>query len=484
MVHTAYLNSPYTKAMANEVFGEIHHPVIAEIPRMIMSFREDNSYRFEDLRIWKFDLRKAFTLLTYETEAVEKIGIELSDNTFMFFLAGVFGLTGMPMAFQVITRAIVYEVNKRIHGRLKMYVDDGIVVSHSRHMASDQLITFSFISDLLGDNAIEHTKTVEGRVLDFIGYEVHLDRLYVSVGQKNLKKALYAYQDVDLTPGARVTVKKLQGLASLGSRYGYISHLMRPFVRTIYSCFRGQSHSASVVLDTATIRVIRLFKSLFVLLALRGESFARPFASFSKRRHTWVCEYDASLSGIGIIWFEVQDEGAEIARAYASIDISELGFGDNSAYQNTAEYIGGLLASFGMIRLGVGDQPALHRGDSVSSLTWTQKGTVRSDIAIKPALLWGVLVMTSQCDVVNVHPLTHDENSNADILSRHGTWSDVLDNNSRKARPDNLPRDTPRLDLRCSGLLRLCDPLSPIDTDNSFGSFFRAAIELGDSFRG
>jgi hypothetical protein len=312
---------------------------------------------------------------------------------------------------------------------------------------------------------------------------VNLDRQYITVGQKNLKKALYAYHDVNLAPGTRVTVKKLQGLASLGSRYGYISHLMRPFVRIIYSCFRGQAHGASVVLDAGTKRVIRLFKSLFVLLTLRGESFARPFDSFSQRRHTWVCEYDASLNGIGIIWFEVKEGNRELARAYASIDITDLQFGEDSSFQNTAEYIGGLLSAFGMIRLGVGDQPALHRGDSVSALTWTQKGTVRSDLAIKPALLWGVLVMTTQCDVVNIHSLSHDENSNADILSRRGTWEQVISNNSRKTRPSILPPDTPCLDLRCAELLHLCDPRTPIDSDDSFGDFFRAAVAFGDAFR-
>ena len=474
MIQEQYLNSPYTKARANEVFGTIHHPVIGDIPRMISEFETTHGYSREDIRIWKFDLRKAFTLLTYSIEAVENLGIELSDGNIMFFLAGVFGLTGMPMAFQIITRAIVFEVSRLIHGRLKMYVDDGFGVAHVRSMAEDQRIVFHFIEKLLGANAIETSKTADGSILDFIGYEVNLPGRYVSVSRRNLLKALFAFQDVDLTPGAVIKVKKMQGLASLGSRYGYISHLMRPYVRILYLSFRGRSHLGSTTLSGAVIRVIRLFKSLFMLMALRGETFSRPFASFIRRPHQWVCEYDASLSGIGIIWFRILQDGSERAVAYTSVDIKFLGFGTDSSFQNTAEYLGGLLCAQGMVALGVGDAPALHRGDSISALTWTQKGTARSDVAIKAALMWAVTVMTQHTDVTGIHHYSHEENSNTDIISRQGSWEEVWRNDKR--RGGNLPQVLPFLDLQCTDLLMLCDPREPIDTDESFCDFFREAL--------
>lgn len=62
---------------------------------MIADFETANGYSPEDIRIWKFDLRKAFTPpLTYAIEAMENLGIELSDGNTRLFLAGVFGLTG------------------------------------------------------------------------------------------------------------------------------------------------------------------------------------------------------------------------------------------------------------------------------------------------------------------------------------------------------------------------------------------------------
>jgi hypothetical protein len=427
--------------------------------------------------LWKFDLRKAYLLLTYAAEDVPKICVELTNGRFMFFLVGVFGLTAMPYAFQVVTRAILWEINHNplFPGLLQMYVDDGIIVCLKRDVQRTQSVLFSFVRSLLGDNAIESSKTREGRRVDFIGYTIDLDTRVVMVSTPNLHKALYAFLNVDLEEGALVTVKQLQGLASLGSRYGYISHLMRPYVRTLYSSFRGRSHHASVRLGADVVRVIRLFRCLFVNLALQGSEFSRPFESFAQRPATWACEYDASLSGIGIMWFRIHPDGSESLAAYASVDISSLGFGQDSSFQNTAEYIASLLCARGLVLLGAADAPVIHRGDSKTALAWVQRGTTRSDAAVRAGLLWGMAIMQHRTDVVGVVHLTHSENGRADILSRHGSWEEVLALD-RETFGGRLPSEATKLQLDCAELLELCDPRSPIDTDESFCGFFRAAL--------
>jgi hypothetical protein len=44
----------------------------------------------------------------------------------MFFLRGVFVLTGMTMAFQVITWVVVSEINRVIEGSMLQFVNDGL----------------------------------------------------------------------------------------------------------------------------------------------------------------------------------------------------------------------------------------------------------------------------------------------------------------------------------------------------------------------
>ncbi len=108
-----YLNGKTHKRRANEAYGPIQHPEIGDIARMISAFQRKHGYRWQDIRIWKYDLRKAYNLLTYCSEAVQHLCVELTDGDFLFFLAGVFGITGMPMAFHVITGAIIFESNKQ-----------------------------------------------------------------------------------------------------------------------------------------------------------------------------------------------------------------------------------------------------------------------------------------------------------------------------------------------------------------------------------
>ena len=189
----------------------------------------------------------------------------------------------------------------------------------------------------------------------------------------------------------------------------------------------------------------------------------------------WACEYNASLSGIGIMWFQLLPDGSETLEAYASVGITTLQFGADSSYQNTAEYIASLLCTRGLALLGAGDDPVVHRGDSKTALAWVQRGTTRSDSAVRAGLLWGMAVMQHQADVVQVTHLSHLENSRADILSRGGTWEDVL-GADRALFGGSIPVQASKLDLDCAELLKLCDPHSPVDTDESFCDFFRAAL--------
>jgi hypothetical protein len=49
-----------------------------------------------------------------------------------------------------------------------------------------------------------------------------------------------------------------------------------------------------------------------------------------------------------MIWFAVDREGVETAVAYSIVDLTCLDFKDDSSYQNTSEYLGGLLCVHGM----------------------------------------------------------------------------------------------------------------------------------------
>jgi hypothetical protein len=76
-------------------------------------------------------------------EDVHLMAAEMSEEKIVFFFCGIFGWCGTPAAFQVATRAITFEVNKHISGKMKMYVDDMLGVSLKKKVEEDVRIASS-----------------------------------------------------------------------------------------------------------------------------------------------------------------------------------------------------------------------------------------------------------------------------------------------------------------------------------------------------
>jgi hypothetical protein len=478
MLPAHFINGRRTKARAIRRYGPIENPVIGDVGRLIERFRARRGVPRSRLRIWKYDIAAAYQKLSYAVQEVGHVGVQLREGNFMFFLGGVFGLTSMPFAFNVITQAIVWELNHGlIQGDMLQYVDDGFVVSLDSEQEADVAATLGFIRGLLGDNAIAEHKLDFGEEFDFIGYHVSLTTGLITISRRNILKSIHAFGAVDLTPGARIPVRVMQRLASLGSRYGYICDLMRPFVRTLYSSYGGLPQQGFVVMDEGTRNVVQTFKNLFVVLGIKGNRFARSFESFNYPAATWICEFDASLEGIGNIWLERAADGTETARAWAQVDITSLDFGEDASYQNTAEYMGSLLCARGIAMLGKAGEPLLLRGDSVSALTWVTKGASRSAHATRAATMWAQYGIHHGINVVGTIHVSHDYNTRTDILSRQGTWAEVV-KEDRKRYGGTLPSHLPQLDLQCDSLLQLVNPRQPLASADDFNQFFGQSMQF------
>ena len=87
--------------------------------------------------MWKVDLKGAFTLLYVLPEDVPLLSFELTNNLTVMHHTGMFGYTGMPGCFDVISRVLCRNIQKIIHGKCEIYVDDIISVSHIQTMEED-----------------------------------------------------------------------------------------------------------------------------------------------------------------------------------------------------------------------------------------------------------------------------------------------------------------------------------------------------------
>jgi hypothetical protein len=153
------LNSPETKAACDVMWGSISHPRIGDLVRMILSYWRESGAEWEELTLWKVDLRGAYTLLSFEDAAVRYVGAEMTGGLIIFFLCGVFGWSGIPASFQVVSRALKFEIARRIKGA-DLYVDDIFGVSKKGDVEADIAKVVDLCQALFQSDCIEASKTV------------------------------------------------------------------------------------------------------------------------------------------------------------------------------------------------------------------------------------------------------------------------------------------------------------------------------------
>ena len=134
----------------------------------------------------------------------------------------------------------------------------------------------------------------------------------------------------------------MQKLASLASRCSKINVYMKPYVMTLYREYAGRGQHTSFTISSQARHVIWFFRILLGLTAVCPERFSRTLISFRSVIPTIIIEFDASLQGVGILYYT---PGAEhdILIGSCAIDISSLGFGSEARFQNTAEFLGSIL---------------------------------------------------------------------------------------------------------------------------------------------
>jgi len=413
------------------------------------------------------DLKGAYNLLTFRLKDVLLLGFEMTDDLLMFCFCGQFGWTGTPAYFQSVTRAILHELSKRLRGRARMYVDDIFGVCRKSDLPHELATAQEICESILGPDAVEHTKTESGLRLAAIGYDIDIAHLLVSIARKNVLKAVHGFLSTDVN--APITVKTLQRLASWGSRYGEICRYMQPFVGALYSAYTGKSTQGSFELPKAARISILLFQVLLSLSSLFEVEFTRDLGSFQRSQPLVIVEFDASLSGVGIIWYR-RELGAvtEVLLGACSLDITSLGFGTDSSLQNTAEFIAGALGVRGLSAFGISNCAIEMRGDSVSALQWAKKSKVKSATASNASVFFALQNMALRIQIEEVTHLSSEQNWRCDMLSRGKVPADlgILDDRF-------LDPNIPIVNLTADRVLQLCDPtFDATGSENSFIQFW------------
>ena len=475
------LNTDATAEAATAYYGQILHPTIEDIAVMIHDFwvkalAQDPSASYLALRIWKMDLKGAYTLLSFRPEDAGLFGMLLTGDVVYFQIGGIFGWSGTPAAFQVVTRAIAWELRYALQSSTLMYVDDIIGVCFEHDLHADLQRTREICTDLLGSGAVADDKTESGRRLDVIGYTIDLNTERVLIARKNFLTALHGFMSTGLD--CKLNLRSAQRLASWGTRYGKICRVMRPFCGALNRLTLGRTDAHALFKLSQEARVaVQCWRAMLCLVRHRETEFTRSIESFAPRTPAIVAEFDASLSGAGLIWY-VRTGGTEVARGVGAVDLTFLGFGDDSSYQNLAEFIGAILAVIGQVALGHAGVSLALRGDSVTALTWAITERPRGTIVTNAAMVWTLLCVSTDVDIKEVTHIAGEENDNCDRLSRRGPEPAC----SLEDEVAEMAIGKPEiLDLAgiagVSGILQLCDPRREFKSEAEFFSFWMEARE-------
>jgi hypothetical protein len=136
-------------------------------------------------------------------------------------IAGIFGWSGTPAAFQVVTRAITWELKHALQSRTVMYVDVIVGVCFKTDLKGDLQRTREVCTDLLGPSSVADDKTEHGTRLDVIGYTIDLSTSDVNarvlISRKNFLTALHGFISTDTSK--RINLQHAQRLASRLTRH-------------------------------------------------------------------------------------------------------------------------------------------------------------------------------------------------------------------------------------------------------------------------
>ena len=474
------LNTDEATKEAEDIYGPIRHPTIEDIALMILSFfTEYGSNKpgkeWSDLRIWKMDLKGAYTLLSFRPDDVSLFGMEVTGDLIYLQLCGIFGWSCTPAAFQVVTRALKWEFTKALKSYTEMYVDDIIGVCFKTDLVSDMDRAKTICTSLLGPGAVADEKSETGTRLEVIGYTIDLDLKLVSIARKNFLTAVHGFMAIDLS--RKSNLKTMQKLASWGSRYGRICRLMRPFCGALNRAIAGRlDRHATFTLSEETRIAIRCWRAILFLVRFNEERFTRTITSFRSDAAEYIVESDASLHGAGCLIYR-RDRNSEVCVGASAVDLRHLAFTTESRFQNVCEFIGSIVGILGLVRLGVRGVDIEIRGDSMSALTWAQKERTRGSQVSNAAMVYTLVCVSYGIEAKVATHISGEENFRCDQLSRISESGRTVEGVLLGLGLEGVRNLKLEGDSRVLQLIECCRPSEPFENEVDFISFWHKIVE-------
>ena len=448
-------SKPALRNKIEATWGEIKHPTVDQLVLMVLTAADIHGWN--NIILWKKDLKGAFNLLNYNPAYCRLFAFPLSDGVTMIHLAGLFGWIGMPHAFQVLTRSLQAMCSHIISGLCQWYVDDLMAVSPTvgYQLDSDRVDTST--QHLLGQGSVARNKSFHARQLEFLGWIFDLDNRTITLCDRNLFKLIHAL----------FSLAHLQRIASLTSRASMLNPHMRSYTHELHTITSGYSKPhVKIRLSLTAQSDIMMWRSFALVLVVEPSKLSRTMESFRPRDPTYCFKYDAALDRIAVGVYLIS---SDTLLTFAAVDLP-FEVNNEARRQNTMEFIAIVFGLLLCWRLGLSCFHYDLHGDSMSSLAWAKHSRVNSIIARRSNIVFTTLSVHLDSHVAQTQHVPGRLNTIFDGLSRRRTPTDVglSDANLYIAAEDEA----------MMGFLQLCDPDAPLDSLDAHIDLLRACQQL------
>lgn len=451
-------------------WGEIKHPTLQDIANMVL--KAVQKYGAEDVMLWKMDLSAAFNLMDFSAKSARLLAFELTEGMSAVHTTGMFGWTGTPYVFQVITRVLTDLCREDLVGLMLMYVDDMMGACSKKDLEADMAKAGEMARALLGSKAVAEDKSASGRHLDVIGWHFDMDTMTVSASKKNLMKAVGAFFAADVN--GTMNLDQVQRMASYASRYATLCRQMKPYTSALYKCVPPYRGNRSVLLplsERAKTDVVA-WRAFLSLLHLEPARYARSLSTFRRRRPSVLIGYDASLFGFGVGVSALNHDGSQYELLGYTRLVIPYAVTNDSSFQNNNEYLAVLLG------LALIKQEALVPrgfaynlvGDNVTSLSWCAKERAASSIARRANIGFSLVTVEMEAYIAETRHIAGKYNIVYDGLSRGKEGVEV-------GLPPHLYVELTQESMAWQ-YIALCDPAIPLQSVDDHTSLSHEFLRL------
>ena len=414
-------NGPSCREAAAAFYGPI------DLPReqAVASFLLQAKRNLVDPVLSSDDVAGAFSRLWLSNSSAAQSILELllDDGTAVgvVLTSMYFGGSACPFVWQVVSRIISRSLSLRNLQNV-IYVDDILRVGERADSAADGELAKKELCDLLtpgSDIAWAADKAQWGQDrLVYIGWTWNISSSTVSVTKRAAIRFMLRLLRARGVPA--ISVRDVQGLASLSSRFSGVISNLRALSFVLYERVSGSWDSVDVVIKTTPMFLAAIEVLIFFVSAAwnEGKNWSTPLERIVPRAGTVALQFDGSPSGVGGVCPPLASMGCQEVLVPRFAYSASFPFGPlTSSEQNASELIAVVIGLACAVSLGLRDAVVDFVGDSRTALSWVAT-RIRSERALRAYLVFICLLEEAGLSVGATFWLDTKDNVVPDGLSR------------------------------------------------------------------